>query len=464
LLLAKILVFGIDHIPRIFLGDSAFYLYTSYTGAIPDDRSFTYGCLIAFLTGGSHIQGLLLAQTLSATITALLAAVILRCGFGASRALAAAAAILAALAPLQLAYERFVLTESFATLCFALMVTAAALYLRRPNALLLVGTSAAGVGLLSLRLNTVPLAWATIVLAPLLAWTRVLRPWRHLAIGLLATLTLHSAYREHYAALRQGPPSYYYGRGGVLLALLSPLIQPEDFPTSEFAARVLAQTEVPLQGPALHLRDLQMWAPTGLMTALRRNLPDEDSIEVNSIAEAIALHAVRRDPLGTVMLGVTTVRSYLDPFLTGDFYPLGFRRIVKEEQGPDQVPDGDPLRRFSISSESIQPSFTRWWHSEAIPWYPMLLLCPAVGLAAAALIERRRRAMTLFIAAQAMFAIMTGPFIALSTVVRYLHSLEWLMVLSIAILFHAIASRTTGATAECRSSPESPRNADLEEL
>jgi len=439
----KLAIFGIDHIPRVFFGDSGYYLYTSYTHSVPDDRSFTYGRLIALFTGGSRIQGLLIAQLIASTISTLLVAVILRVGFHATRMIAAVAAALVSLAPLQLAYERFILTECFAALCFALIVTAGVCYLRKPNIGLLAVIGALGVGLFSLRLNAIPLTWATVIILPLLAWRTHPNVWRHLAFGLIATLAFHTAYRRYYGFLKSGPPAYYYARGAVLLALVSPLVTAADFANPELSRQVLSETHIPLASRPLKLRDFQMWSPEGLVDALRRSLPDKNVVSYDAVAQTVALHAVRRDPVGAVMLGVSTVASYLDPTLTWSFPPAAMRELVAKELAVEALPDVEEIRRFSLTQESLGPSPTRWWHSVMFPWYSLLMFCPAVAFAGAILASGAQRAAALFIAFESIFVIMTGPFIALTTVVRYLHALEWLMIVAAGIVVQLIRSRRT---------------------
>jgi hypothetical protein len=440
----KLVIFGIDHIPRVFFGDSGYYLFTSYTRNVPDDRSFTYGRLIALFSGSSRIQGLLTAQLVASAISAVLAAVTLRVGFDASRVIVAAAAVLASLAPLQLAYERFILTECFATLCFALIVTAAVWYLRKPNVWLLAVIAALGVGFFSLRLNAIPLTWATIIILPLLAWRSHLNVWRHLAFGLTVTLAFHTMYRRHYGSLRQGPSAYYYGGGTLLLALVSPIVTAADFPNRELSQRVLSETRIPLASRPLSLRDYQMWSPEGLIAAFRRNSPDQNVVAYNAAAQTVALHAIRRDPVGAVMLGASTVGSYLDPTLTWSFEPGAMREVVAKELAVEAMPDAEEIRRYSLTPQSLGPSVTRWWHSTMFPWYSLLMFCPGVALAGTILASGRQRTAAMFVAFESVFVIMTGPFLALTTIVRYLHPLEWLMVVAAGVVVQSIRCRRIG--------------------
>src|SRR4030095_1917329 len=112
-----------DSHPQVFLGDSMSYLTTAMKGWIPTDRSFVYGFFVHDVTNRARsLNSLVVAQTFAGVVTAWLTAVMLvrfmRVRFG----LAALAAVLLALEPQQLLFERFVLSESLSTAVFALFL------------------------------------------------------------------------------------------------------------------------------------------------------------------------------------------------------------------------------------------------------------------------------------------------------------------------------------------------------
>src|SRR5205807_8766 len=158
---------------------------------IPPDRSFLYGWLIRLFALSTHsLLSLLVAQTLAGAASALLCAFILRRFFAARPAIAALFAILCAIEPLQLLFERYVMTESFSLLAFALYVSAALAYLQRPLLRLLLLVQLAAVLVISFRVSFLPISQAATLLLPLLAWPqlkstppRLLRVAAHLLLS-----------------------------------------------------------------------------------------------------------------------------------------------------------------------------------------------------------------------------------------------------------------------------------------
>src|ERR1043165_6326630 len=63
ILAIKLLLLWLDPTPRLFMGDSLSYIWTSLTGWIPGDRSYFYGYLVRWLAVFPHsLTPLVIAQ------------------------------------------------------------------------------------------------------------------------------------------------------------------------------------------------------------------------------------------------------------------------------------------------------------------------------------------------------------------------------------------------------------------
>ena len=124
----KLSLLVLDHDVRFFLGDSQTFVVNAVMGTASNHRSFFYSFLIRWL---GSLDMLLLMQTVGGAFAAFLLGICLRIGLGVRAFVAWAAAIAFAVAPLQLAFERFVMSEALSMLCFASFVTCQVLYLRR---------------------------------------------------------------------------------------------------------------------------------------------------------------------------------------------------------------------------------------------------------------------------------------------------------------------------------------------
>ncbi|HLQ76479.1 MAG TPA: hypothetical protein VK210_03945, partial [Terriglobia bacterium] len=230
----KLIMFVLDSNPQVFLGDSGTYLATAQAKLIPPDRSFVYGFLVRLLTRNSHsLHSVVAAQAFAGIATSLLVAYILIRFFNTRFVIAALAAIVLTLEPQQLLFERFVLTESFSTAAFALLVFLALEYLRGRRLWVLACMQVAGVILISLRMTFLPAVLITTILAPIIAFWRERKRglWPvgvHLAISVVLFAGLHSGYKHWYGWLANQPPAYSYADGFFLIANVSTLVTPED--------------------------------------------------------------------------------------------------------------------------------------------------------------------------------------------------------------------------------------------
>ena len=209
------------------MGDSATYLWSAVGLHIPPDRSFSYPLLIRLTAGTSgSIMTLLWVQSLCGVATSMMVYWLLRRVFALRPWIAAVAALLVALDPSQLFYERMVMTESVSTCVLVASLCAAFAYLRRRQTRYLVLCILFGVTLASLRVGLVPFALALGPVAVLLA----IRPdsmrasMRPLLLAVIATWACHSAYQHVYGQITHSHPGYIRDGGLFRLGLVAPLV------------------------------------------------------------------------------------------------------------------------------------------------------------------------------------------------------------------------------------------------
>jgi hypothetical protein len=438
ILLVKTVLFWADHTPMFFLGDSVAYINTAKWGWIPPDRSFLYGWIIRIISlWPGTLTPLLVAQTLATAAAAVLCALILRRNFAAPRAIAALMALLCAVEPLQLLYERYVMTEAFSLLAFALFVTFALAYLHRPSLRRLLLMQIAGVLVISFRVSFLPMIEAATLLVPLLPLTgrpatrRWMRIAGHLVLSCVLFVGLHGTYKRLYAAeiqsyLPGAPPAYYYDNGFHLLCFVAPIVQPSDFPHPEKAAEVF-RLAFDLKDP--DLRGKQRWWPGGLIANVQAAYPDH--LEANRLAEQTAWNAVRRDPWGEFRLSWYSFR---------DYWNLQHLRLgMLTDQGGDRELPADLLsvlrNDFHIEGAGLPhlSTLSNRYFFAAWPWYLVLLLLPVPLLVLLGIVPAPHRpaAILLFVFAALQITIIAAC--SISPTVRFLHAVAWLSMLTAGI-------------------------------
>jgi hypothetical protein len=301
----------IDPTVRFFLGDSESYLHSALTGWIPPDRSFLYGLFVRYsAVWPGSLAGLLAAQALCGVLTALLCARIASVDLGVDHRAAGAIALLVAVEPAQLFYERMVMAESLGTLSLVAMLSCGFAYLRRGAWPWLLAMALAGIVTVALRMSLLPVVLGFALLPPLAAsvdpglrrsWLRVAM---HLLIALSATAALHKGYQHLYGYLFQGRAEYLHSSGTFRLGLVAPLVKPEHLEREGLSPQLLASVGPKLSDP--RSREAQLWLDDGLVAVLRR----ASGADTERHARHIASAALRDDPIGFVGLAVTTTQDY----------------------------------------------------------------------------------------------------------------------------------------------------------
>lgn len=262
----KFLLYMLDPVPGFFFGDSGSYILTALTGWTPQDRSFTYGYLV-HLTAvrANSFSSLITAQIFASVGSTILLTYTLERFFRVRRNVAFALGILFAIEPIQLVYERFVMTECFSLFIFACYALLALQYIQTHSWKPLVLLPPLGIALVSLRVSFLPIVQVYTITLPFLAalaacaensppslWLpfnleRGLPAGRmrllcvvglHVFISFCLTLVIHTGYRHLFGRLSGGEPGYNLRNGLFLLAAWAPVVEPEDFPYPELRGTV----------------------------------------------------------------------------------------------------------------------------------------------------------------------------------------------------------------------------------
>lgn len=455
----KLLIFLIDPLPMFYFGDSWSYLSTALSGLIPADRSFIYGFLIRLTAVASHsLATLILLQVLTSAMNAIMISYILRRFFALAPKLSFVLGLLCAVEPLQLMYERYVMTEAFSLFLFVLYMLGIFFYLEKPRLKFLLLFQIAGVFLISLRLSFLPLVLLNTVFVPLLAlpvflkkeegkkhdqsgYRRMvsqLNPFAHttalhVILSLALTITLHQGYKNLNGWLSQKPPAYQYQSGIFLLAFLSPIVEPVDFPYPELRDAVFESLKYDLKDR--HKRALHHWHPGGLIAKLHEAVPD--MIEADRVARITVQNALMRDPAGIVRLAAVTFSDYWNLHL--------LKITMRSDRGESFLPDF-MLKTLEDSFNLIGDdlpfvrTFTNQYYLNAWGWFLFLLISPLIGLAALFICNRERRRFIAVVVLAASVSVLMGCTLVQDPTIRFLHPLGWLVFLIIGCFINCLVT------------------------
>ena len=306
---------------RLFMGDSASYLYAAISEWSPPDRSVTYPVLVAWsAVRAQSAFALVMLQTLMGVVACMLVYWILRRAAGLSAQLATLTAVLVAIEPTQLFFERMLMAESAGLLALLALVAATIAYVQTGHVRWIPLIAVAGVLAVSFRMSLLPVALGLSSLAPLLRWVHVglglapdERPAALLRVG-LAALALaatvfgaHSAYQHLYGAHMDSAPGYMVVDGKMRLGLVAPLIRPRHFARVGLPYDFAADLGLPLEDH--RNREGQMWSPEGLWSRLESELGRE---RAETVAKELASQALRTNPFGLARMGVVTLGDYFN--------------------------------------------------------------------------------------------------------------------------------------------------------
>jgi hypothetical protein len=436
-----------DPDPRFFMGDSVVYLRTALEGVFPRDRSFVYGGLIWLTAVLPHsLHGLVAAQAAAGVVSAMLV-------FGIARALlqvrfpwAFGAALLVAVEPSQLFYERMVMAEAFGGVAWLALLGCVLAYARRGGLGWLLGAVLAGIVGISLRQNAIAVA---IVMPVLLPWLRrrmmadapdapggpgtaeaaaAARPTlrtvaAHTLLALLATALLHVGYRHLVGHFAHSPPGYVGMAGPFELGLVVPLVRLEHFAGTGCPPDILQRVHPPISDP--WLRELHIWRGDGLWPTMQWSCRDPEDA-----ARVVADRALRSNPLGLLSMAASTLRQHfdapsarwrMDSDLGRNWLGNDFIATIRASFGFD--PKDVPFRD-TITSRSFDAS--RWWLTAAYfvtPFYVAAMVRRA----------RRRRDATALAFAASVGLLFASQLLASHILsYRYLYAFPVLLILAVA--------------------------------
>lgn len=402
----------LDPQPQFFMGDSASYVHSALTGWVPADRSYLYGQLVRFIVADTQsLAPLVLAQAAAGGAAALMAAWWARLVFSPTRTVLCAVALVCALDPSQLLFERYVMTETFALFALALMMVALTYVTIRGRWLWMLPAVIAGTVVVALRMSMLPIVLACLAAAPLLALlARTVGPRRTLlCLGVAAMFV---------------PPALFLASriqtGPFLLAAWGPLLTAQDFPDTAQGERVLEGID--LANPELFAREVNLWHPSGFMHRLTEEVADSKAR--NRLARETAVRVLRRDPIGVAKLGWRTYAQLWDTATR--------LRLMRWDVG--QNPLGAAFREtlansFRFVADDIpRPTLTARYYLAVGLWTTAACLAAPVLLAAAMFRRERKQvaALALLVIASGLILVVTGLMTTLP-VVRYLHPLGWMI-------------------------------------
>jgi hypothetical protein len=457
----KILIFCLDPLPMFFLGDSRTFILSAFFNYIPPDRSFVYGYVIKFIALPSYsLTALIILQVTSSALASILLSYILVKFFSARTSLAFICGMLCSLEPLQLIYERFVLTECLTLFIFVVYLILILHYLNLPKIFLIALVQIVGTVLISFRMSFLPLVIVNSVLLPLLIIPALAHRYSvrlcpltrcflhmlsersfigavtiHLIASVVLTFSLHSAYKSLNGFLSHKPPAYVYESGFVLLSAWAPIVNPVDFTRPDIVGKAFGHLKYDLSDRKN--RDFHHWADGGLIENIKHSV---DFLEADQIAKETALNALKRDPLGIIHLSLLTFKDYFDlEFMRsimhcemGNYMPLsdyGFDKVLLDYFGlsPEHLPYAKTLRNRYY--------FAAW------PWFLLLPCIPFLAFATLLVCGKETRKYSFIVFLSSFFIVTVACSLTSALWVRFLHAIGWLSFLVIGQLLDRVIKK-----------------------
>ena len=442
----KFLLLWLDPVPKLFMGDSGTYIQTALTGWIPEDRSYFYGHLVRWLAVWPHsFTPLLLSQTLASSVTAIVFALICIRFFKLSSTLAFVFGFLCALDPLQLVWERYVMTEAFSLLVYVLVLYCSLAYLSDRRLWQLAVVQALSVLLIGFRMSYLLLVQASTVLLPVIAFARCAFPVSrkrpeprtlqanvlrigvtHLIVSLAIMFVMHGAYKYANGRLLHREPAYLYSTGDHLAAVWAPVLRPSDATDPRFGEIIRDGDQCNIK--RLRARNAQEYAQGCLIKRWREIEPDHRTSE--RVTRETAMNALRHRPLAIVGLTLLTYMEYWNLRLIWKDArnDLGYG-ILRDDQIERLV---EKFGFRPASKLGAQPlSLLQRYFLTAWPYYFVVVVSPLIWAIATWLSRDRAFALLLFFHASILLLVITA--LSPQASVRYIQPVSLLTLLSLAI-------------------------------
>jgi hypothetical protein len=453
ILALNFLLLAFDPLPKLFMGDSAAYLHTALSGGAPRDRSFLYGYVIRWSSLWTEsLTSLLILQAFLGAITAILVAMVCRWVFGLASRLSYFFGLLCSLDPLQLVWQRYVMTETISLFFYILMLLFSFLYLKQRRLWQLAILQILSVLVISFRMSYLPVVLMSAFFLPLIAFLPEIRaafrkhsstPSKmsvaksaglHLALSILLMFVLQQGYRQVNGRLAGRKPVYLHASGLSLLATWAPALKPTDSPDPRLS-------ELIAEGGQFHLNDIrarnsQLYSPGHLIARWKQIEPN--AAISNQVAKQTVLHALLRSPLDVAMLGVKTFLGYWDfsQIHRQAKVELGIGRDLSEQITSDLAAHfrlSPPLR-----GDTNEYTLLQRYYLCAQPYYYLVLLSPILcgGLI---FFVAEGYVSLLFLHSWILFGTVT--LLSVTASVRYLQPMSLLTVLIFAALAKAVTDR-----------------------
>jgi hypothetical protein len=450
----KLLLLWLDPRPKLFMGDSWSYISTALTGWIPRDRSYFYGYLVRWLAVWPHsFAPLLVTQAVASGATAILFTLICRRFFELSNRLSCLFGLICALDPLQLAWERYVMTETFSLLIYVLVLYWSFAYLRDRRLWQLAVVQVLSLLLIGFRMSYLLVVQACTILLPLLAFARFVLPglrnrsdtrtskagvlttglW-HVIASIAMMLVLHGTYKHANGRLTNREPAYLYETGAHLAAVWAPALEPSDATDPRFGELIANGNQFNIKD--LHSRNAQQYAEGYLIRRWREI--EKERQQNDRVARKTAINALRRRPLEIVRLAV---QSYME------FWNLRLiRAYAQSDLGYGKLKDGQLetlAEKFGFRTVKQLPSqplsLLQQYFVAAWPYYLVVVVSPLVCAFAIWLSRDRTFALLLFLHASILLVVVTA--LTPQPSVRYIQPVSLLTLLSIAICVDWLARK-----------------------
>ena len=176
ILVLNFLLLAFDPLPKLFMGDSGSYLWTALSGGLPPDRSFLYGYVIRWSSLWTEsLTSLLILQAFLGAVTAILVTIICRSIFGLASRLSYLFGLLCSLDPLQLVWQRYVMTETVSLFFYVLMLLFSFLYLKHRRLWQLAIVQILSVFVISFRMSYLLVVQISAFFLPLIAFLPEIR-------------------------------------------------------------------------------------------------------------------------------------------------------------------------------------------------------------------------------------------------------------------------------------------------
>lgn len=446
---------------RFFLGDSGSYIYSALTRWAPPDRSYYYPLLIRLAVGIGHtLYSLVILQVFLSAMCCLLLAVMLRQFFGARWLDAGLVGFICALEPIQLYYERFVLTETGSLFALAVYVYFCLSYMKNRRLVTLFYAVIVGYVMIKLRSVFAVVYLAGIFLAVIKAPVNRLlsgvgggsskrtgRPGRMDLIHCLVAVILVSGVLigGKYAERRYWKLPNHSDVGFFVLAAWSPILADVDIPFGPDLKRILRG--MPCNLSDWEGRGLERWRKGCLVSRLRKSFANLDDARTYSLK--VGTFLLFHHPLRVIQLSLASYVAYmnLDVLSTaaeqdralGQRRPDRFRAEISKHFGMNVAEFPEPM-----------PVLGSYFGNSGV-WCLIITSLP-LWLGVIMILARTTSWELVFL--WVLYSLHLGVIVTLATEVniRYLHPLAWCALLILGAVWAELAGSREDARIAGRNS------------